>query len=1034
MRILLCQLSDIHFKGDLSENEIFDRVEQITNAIISRSVNCDNCFLVFSGDISFSGRSDQYNVALEFITRLTKKLEKPDGFFQKVYSIFVPGNHDCNFGDKSNKARDILINSISTGIEIDDSIIQDCTYPQNNFFDLCTLFDDSNWQNKLYDLKMFSLDDKRVLFLLLNTSWISQKKEKPGQLFFPEDVIPNIDISRYDAVIAVLHHPLNWFIPMNGRNLKNKIEKLVDIIITGHEHCSERIKTESSQNTTNGYYMGGVMQEHDRGRVSQFNIVVIDLSEKKEQYCKFEWNGSLYSTEQSVEIWNQFLRNKILSEKRLSFNEKYYSYLEDISVKLNHPAKENLFLSDLYFYPDIEAFQVNDKNNEVGKIIKGENVLNFIKEQKKLLITGPDNCGKTTLAKRISVDLLKDGIVPIIINPREISTTDEIQIRRTIKRVFIEQYKQEMYPEYELMALTKKAILIDDFNRIGLNTKGIKELIAVLYQLFNIVIILADDYFKLQYIASKNNVKEFLNMGNCSILDYGYLLRDRMIKKWYTIGREYSVSEKDLLEKCEKIGKLIDTVIGKGLVPSYPIYILLLLNQYEVANNIDTKISSYGYLYQTLINNMLMSIDKDNDNISINDSYLTELAFYIFSNKKELLSIDDILEVNEKFYKLYAIRISPDKMINAFLKNQIFDQVFDKYKIKYKYVYYYFVAKYFGDNINNIEIKSCIGEMSKKIYIDEYANILLFLCHLKKEQYIIDEIMLNAMVIFDSFKSFDFENYIQFIKQMYDKIPKIYMLLSDNVMKNRENQLKMQDKYRYQEMKKTQEQSASVRDEIEDGENELNNILSLNRAFKTLEILGQILKNYPGKIFGETKYNIALECHNLGMRIVEVFLEVVDSSIDILIKNVIDDLGKKGDVDPVRVENTVRKFIYYLVESVSLGMVKKVADSIANDKLVETYKELLKRNETTSFKLINLSIKFDCLNIFSPDEIIKLNNELCEKGNKFAQSILKRMVVYYMYLHKVDFKDKNHICQELGIGNRNMTTLQLKGESFKRLK
>ncbi len=516
-------------------------------------------------------------------------------------------------------------------------------------------------------------------------------------------------------------------------------------------------------------------------------------------------------------------------------------------------------------------------------------------------------------------------------------------------------------------------------------------------------------------------------MVSCIILDFGYLLRDRLIKKWYGIGQEFIVTDDELDRKSDKVGKTIDAVIGKGLVPSYPIYILLLLNQYEAANNIDPKISSYGYLYQTLINNMLISINKDNDSIGIFDSYLCELAYYIFRSSKKIIDINDILEVNERFCKKYALRLSHEKKLEELILCHILEYIdSNSLKMKYSYIYYYFVAKYFSDNIDLKEIRDYICELSKNLYIEEYANIILFLCHLRKDQFIIDEIMLNSMLIFESISEFDFDNYGEFIKNMDRKSQKISLSISDDVKKNRDNLLSKQDEYRYKSFKESQEQTA-IASETTENDTELNNILDINKAFKTLEILGQILKNYPGKIIAEVKHDIAYECHNLGMRILGAFTELIECSIDNIIENMVKEVNKHNNANILNIEDKVRKFLYYLVENVSVLLVKKVSDSISNDKLVETYTELLRCNSSTSFKIINMSIKFDCLNIFNVDEIIKLYKELDNNNNCFAANILRRMVIHYMYLHKVDYKYKQRICQELNVKVSGVTTLQLKG-------
>ncbi len=377
MKISICQLSDIHFNG--TQNKIIDLVDEIANAIISRSTNCESCFLVFSGDISFSGKSDEYSIAIDFIAELSKKLEKPEGQFEKVHYLFVPGNHDCDFGIETNAIRDIAINSINEKAIINESIINQFTLPQSNFFEMCSLFDDSCWGNRLHSLKLVSVSNKKVLFLMLNSAWLSKINEQLSTIYFPEYLIPEIDISRYDVVIAILHHPFNWFQPMNSQKIKKRLESIVDIIITGHEHCSERITKESSDNTSNGYYNGGILQDHNGNIVGVFNTIIIDLDNYKEHFCQFSWNGRIFKPQQSFDTWNEFARNKVTDKMLYRISKKHLKYIEDIGVKFNHPYKENLALDDIYLYPEIEIFRVQDKGDELVKRIKSDKTFEFIK-------------------------------------------------------------------------------------------------------------------------------------------------------------------------------------------------------------------------------------------------------------------------------------------------------------------------------------------------------------------------------------------------------------------------------------------------------------------------------------------------------------------------------------------------------------------------------------------------------------------------------------------------------------------------------
>lgn len=63
--------------------------------------------------------------------------------------------------------------------------------------------------------------------------------------------------------------------------------------------------------------------------------------------------------------------------------------------------------------------------------------------------------------------------------------------------------------------------------------------------------------------------------------------------------------------------------------------------------------------------------------------------------------------------------------------------------------------------------------------------------------------------------------------------------------------------------------------------------------------------------------------------------------------------------------------------------------------------------------LLDVAIKLDHFRPFPEKEIIVLNNRL--SGNFFAASLLKQLVINYMYLYPCDYKVRQRICDKLGI-------------------
>lgn len=1021
--MLICHLSDIHFRSD-KENTIINKAEKIKEVIVKESINEKVCLIIISGDIAFSGSSEEYIIAYDFISSL-EKLKKPDGCFENLDFVIVPGNHDCNFllddGVRAALLRDITVNKCA-----DKHLIDKCTQIQKDFFDFYEVIKGKVKGNSIHKLEEFNVEGKRILINSFNSAWMSQKSEKYGDIIIPIKQLEEFDPVEYDVVISVFHHPYFWLNQENRVEFNRFLQEKSDIIITGHEHISDQINIETSATYSNEIYAGGVLQYHNNDKESTFNIIKLDFENKKELFTQYTWDESIYRPSNECNEWKKFSRNKYIEKNSFHLSSDFSSRINDIGAKLDHPYKDNLILDDIYIYPNLKVISTEEKKEDSSAIVDSKNVYNFIIENKKILITGESNSGKTSLARILIKKFLNDNIVGVLVDAFEIRKPSVSELGKIIIKKFDEQYSQNLQEEFKQLPKNRKAIIIDDFHNINLNSTGRNTLIELLYELFDIVVIFASDSFRIEHLINKSISIDLMNITNCVLLDFGYYLRSQIIRKWYTIGREFTASEMEINHKCICVEKIIDNLVGRNLLPSYPIYILLILQQLETANNLNTNLSSYGYLYQMLINKSLISINSNSSIIDINDTYLTELAYYVFKKTKMLFDEEDIKKVTNYYNMEYSQNVSYPNIIANFIKAKILDGNLQECRFKYKYIYYYYVAKYLTNNIERSEIKDHIMLMSKKLYNEEYANIMIFLCHLTKNPYVIEELVLNAMLIYEKYSPYDFDNHLPFIKSI-SKLS-VIKLPSGNVESNRETYLRQKDR-----IKDESKDSDDI--DLDNEDDEISDLLLINRAFKTIQILGQILKNYPGSIPGRTRYDVALECELLAMRTLNVLLTLTNDNFEGLVDSLVK-IHQEKELDSNRKEQIreqAKAFILKIIEIVALGMVRKVADSIANQELNETYREILEKNKQTSFYLINISTKMNSLNIFPISEIIFLAEKLKEEKNLFSFTILRRLVTQYFYLHHCDYNKKQKVCDKLDIFYKNTMVMENMGKKYKRL-
>ncbi|MCE1180696.1 MAG: metallophosphoesterase, partial [Rhodocyclales bacterium] len=107
MTAVVLHLSDIHIKT--AKDPILKRGASIAAATFASLPAASHVFIVCSGDVAYSGTSEEYKAATGLFTEIEATIRKEKSC--PVSFVFAPGNHDCDF-EKNDGARKILVSSI----------------------------------------------------------------------------------------------------------------------------------------------------------------------------------------------------------------------------------------------------------------------------------------------------------------------------------------------------------------------------------------------------------------------------------------------------------------------------------------------------------------------------------------------------------------------------------------------------------------------------------------------------------------------------------------------------------------------------------------------------------------------------------------------------------------------------------------------------------------------------------------------------------------------------------------------------------
>ena len=1015
MKFLMIHLSDIHFREGKSSNPVLPRAEQIAAASGSLLVKPSACFLVVSGDIAFSGRAEEYVIAEQFLTDLSGKLK--DRFkLPNIHMVIVPGNHDCDFTNQT-KIREIVLQDVSQR-QFDSSVIETCIQVQSNFW----RFVESILKNNQFttpEAKAFACfpietDGVVVQFNLFNTAILSRVDERQGGLLFPLNVIPTTALNQNppQVVVSVLHHPYNWFDPSNARDLRRQLESSSDIILTGHEHESDSFAVIRGPREEVEYVEGAILQEYRGSQESGFNIALIDVQECTQRIHHFCWTDKVRYEEEVPPTELPFLRNALRLRNQYVLKPEFEEELLDPGANYTHSAKETVTLEDIFVYPDLRVLATHCEREARPKLVR-ENLSTFVANERHVLLFGSDKSGKSTLAKVLFQDLRKRGFLPLFIAGGDFKKSEVSYVDRVIRSTFEAQYATPDFVAYAQLDPAMRAIIVDDLQAMHLNSRGRDRIISKLEEMFNLVILFGDDPTRFDdLIDRKGDALHLWNYSACQILPLGHLKRSDLIKKWIFLGRGLTHDEHELLRQAQSAERLISELVGRFITPSYPIFVLVLLQQLEVHRRLDVTSTSgsYGFLYETLLTIALAQASKLKLDLDTQYSYLSELAFFLFSKRTKRISRDQVYDWHINFCKDYGRRLEFQELLLNFSTAGILTIREGIISFKYPYLFYYFLGRYFRDHLEDSTVRASIAAMASRLHHEESANVLLFLTYLSKNPFIIDSVVESAVHIFSSEAECNIEEDTAFLGQLMADIPKL-VLDGVNPETRRRNLLSEKDQKELDTPLPPQELPAF--DEVETDER-IADILKINVAFKTIQILGQIIRNYPGSLKASDKLKLTKEAYSIGLRMLNFMVRAIEKNKEEIVQFLFVLLQEHHSTwSEEHIKKHVGETLFNLVEGITFVVTKHVADSIGDEVLALTFDDLLRDAKNPSYRFIDISVRLFHFSQFPKKEIIDIYEDFRKKP--FPAQLVRHNVWFFFYLYPAKFDLMQSVCKQVEI-------------------
>lgn len=656
-------------------------------------------------------------------------------------------------------------------------------------------------------------------------------------------------------------------------------------------------------------------------------------------------------------------------------------------ITLQSKYKEIVTLNDIYVHPDLKFLDENISEYEITK--NSDFYGDYDKIPQLSIILGEEQSGKSSFAKQLFKTCIENGALPIFIKCRHINKST---IEPTLKKLVAEQYLNLTYDGY-LNSNRKLVAIIDDFTELKLNSKYQKEFIQNVMSAFDTVTIFSDE--SLRY--DENIFGVFDDFVQHEILPFGYERRDELLRRWHSLGREEEIEESDLAELVDISAENLDSIIRKNIVPRKPIFILMLLQTLEGQKASDFSLTSHGYCYQMLIQQNLNKVKIRSDETDKYINYLTQLAYFIYKKGKYDITEAELIE----FQSQYKFHIkSHDEVLTKLHQAKLLKSMNGKTSIRYKYIYYFYIAKYMSESQDPILY---VNDLCNKMHSEQHANILIFVTHHTKNEHVIAKIIERSTDIFkdQSVAELGKED-TNFLIEFMDEIPKLVIKQRNDVEKSRKTKLKAKD--------------AFERESSEEGDVPKDILADVNKSIRSIEIIGQIIKNRFSSIDIDQLHDLSEEAIKVGLRFLNFYLtsckDVKSEIIDIIYKLI----EKESNLSDEEISDFSKKTFMQIVYSVSFNIIKKISFSIGHRELVGLFSEIRKNNENPAFCLIDASITLEFKSNKTNLPIDELEDLWKNVEHQFlARRLMQDLVLQHQYLNYVSHKDKSWINSKLGI-------------------
>ena len=640
------------------------------------------------------------------------------------------------------------------------------------------------------------------------------------------------------------------------------------------------------------------------------------------------------------------------------------------------------------------------KSLEDGEIIDS---IDIWKSDKKITFVGSEYSGKTSLCKKIAIDLLEAGYGLIKVNGRDLKEV-------SAEKFFEKQNKKGEFFQGKVFN-GKKALVVDDIQDIALNDKYLEICFSSSIKFYDIVIFFCSerDYFSNSIYSEHSEIEGY------RIQDFGYVKRDELYSKWLSVGNPsiYTINNNEYHERVDSLTGHVESVIRNNVVDAKPIFILTILQTHENFSTRNYTMTSLGECYRVLLYSLL-SKQVNHESFDSVISFLSYLSFRLLKVDKDSFSESDFnswfREYSERFITIDNIK---EILINSHI---IYIDHENTYRFNQQYVFYYCAGKHIADNYGNMT--DVVEDICQNLNNEKKASVLIFLVHHARNTDLVDNIILYSSELLSDLEEFDIRSDNKFFQDFLKNYTLSYN--GDSTTKKRQELLRSKDRASYEKdtveeitIHATQSMEPHISDDLEVAK-QLKLLDEAGSALRSIEVIGQVLKNRFGSLpTSQIEYAIE-QCNTLGFKIVRFFVDSIIMTEDEFVSLLTNIIMENESLTLLEAQEKAKTYVRLIAFNLSYFIVDLVAKSISQ-KQIEKFIDI--SSESLSHKLINLAVKLKLHPTTLPKDYIQ--SIMNETNSTFFKKLINQIIHNHLYLYELTYQDLQWVADKLNINVKN---------------